>query len=186
MLLSTCVAEGSPVSMHVIKMIWHISRLERLGHPIAPELAIDFIFNSINKEYKQFILSYNMNNVEGGTVAELHNMLKTVERGIDQKSIDVLVVENETHGKNGGRWKGRESKGKKNNSSKKNYLMDLNPRKGIPATSAEKKGTGRELIQMVQAKKDKENIAKTLEMKQSTEQKLRLQLMKSVEEICRR
>ena len=79
------------MSAHVIKIIGHINRLEMLGHAITPEIAIDFILNSLSKEYKQFILNYNMNNVEGGTVVELHNMLKSVERGIEQNSKDVLV-----------------------------------------------------------------------------------------------
>ncbi|GKC23813.1 hypothetical protein Tco_1025963 [Tanacetum coccineum] len=100
--LSNCkIAEGSSVSAHVIKMIGHISRLERLGHTITLELAIDFILNSLSKEYKQFILNYNMNNVEGETVVELHKILKTSERVIEQKSKDVLVVANRNHEKSG-------------------------------------------------------------------------------------
>ncbi|GJS39842.1 zinc finger, CCHC-type containing protein [Tanacetum coccineum] len=48
--LSNCkMAEGSIVSTYVIKMIGYISRLERLGYAIAPELAIDFILNSLSK-----------------------------------------------------------------------------------------------------------------------------------------
>ncbi|GJS97928.1 retrovirus-related pol polyprotein from transposon TNT 1-94 [Tanacetum coccineum] len=125
--LSNCkIVEGLPMSAHVIKMIGHISRQKRLGHTIVPELTIDFILNSLSEEYKQFILNYNMNNVEGGTVAELHNMLKTAERCIDQKPKDVLGVASRNHNKN-----------------------------------RENKGTGRELVQMVQQKKDKENTAKT-------------------------
>nr|GEZ30278.1 UBN2 domain-containing protein [Tanacetum cinerariifolium] len=60
-----------------------------------------------------------MNDVEGETIAELHNMLETVERGIEQKSKDVLVVASGNPSKNGGKWKGTGGKGKKNNSSKK-------------------------------------------------------------------
>ncbi|GJZ19136.1 hypothetical protein Tco_0555726 [Tanacetum coccineum] len=95
------IAEGSSVSAHVIKMIGHISRLERLGYTITLELAIDFILNSLSKEYKQFILNYNMNNVEGGTIVKLHKILKTSERVNEQKSKDVLVVENRNHEKSG-------------------------------------------------------------------------------------
>ena len=51
------------MSAHVIKMIGHINRIERLGHAIALELVIDFILNSLSKEYKKFILDYNMDNV---------------------------------------------------------------------------------------------------------------------------
>ncbi|GJT82689.1 hypothetical protein Tco_1057031 [Tanacetum coccineum] len=104
--LSNCkMAEGSLVSAHVIIMIGHISRLERLGRAIAPELVIYFILNSLSKEYKQFILNYNMNNFEGGTIAELHNMLKTTERGMKHNSKDALLVASENNNKNGDkRW----------------------------------------------------------------------------------
>nr|GEV20086.1 hypothetical protein [Tanacetum cinerariifolium] len=95
------MAEGSSVSVHVIKMIGHISRLKRLAYVIVPKLIIDFFLNYLSNEYKPFILNYNVNNVEGGTIAELHNMLKTNERGIEQKSKDVLVVANGNYDKNG-------------------------------------------------------------------------------------
>ncbi|GJT93556.1 hypothetical protein Tco_1082401 [Tanacetum coccineum] len=108
--LSNCkMAEGSPMSAHVIKMIGHISRLERLSHAIAPKLAIDFILSSLSNEYKNY-------------------------------------------DKNEGKWKRREVKGKKNDFSRK-YSRATNLRKGIPATSAKKIGTGRELVQMVQPKR---------------------------------
>ncbi|GKD68320.1 hypothetical protein Tco_1322410, partial [Tanacetum coccineum] len=37
------------------------------------------------------------------TVAKLHNMLKTAEKGIKQNSKDVLVVASGNHNKNGGK-----------------------------------------------------------------------------------
>ena len=101
------------MSAHVIKMIRNISRLKRLVHAIAPELAIDFILNSLSKEYKQFILNYNVNNVKCGTVEELHNMLKTAKRGIEQKSTDVLMVSYGNHGKYRASGKGEEAKGRR-------------------------------------------------------------------------
>ncbi|GJS62573.1 hypothetical protein Tco_0657357 [Tanacetum coccineum] len=72
-----------------------------------------------------------MNNVEGGTVVKLHNMLKTLERGIEQKSNDVLVVANGTYGKSKGKWKGRGGKGTNNNSSKK-VFKGLKSKIGYP------------------------------------------------------
>ncbi|GJZ27362.1 hypothetical protein Tco_0571615 [Tanacetum coccineum] len=99
-------------------------------------------------EYKNFILNYSMNKVEGMIVSKLHNMLKTAERCIEKKLKDVLVVATGSYNKSGGHWSRTYPNGP--------------------------------------TKKDKKNIAKTLEVKRSVGQKLRLQLMKSAEEVCRR
>ncbi|GJZ90891.1 hypothetical protein Tco_0662818 [Tanacetum coccineum] len=101
--------------------------------------GFDVIVNLSNckiAEGSLLILNYNINNVEGGTVAELHNMLKTAERGIQQKSKDVLVVASGNHGMNGGKWKGRGGNGKNNNSSKK-VFRGFKPNRGEEERSIE-------------------------------------------------
>ncbi|GJS52010.1 zinc finger, CCHC-type containing protein [Tanacetum coccineum] len=133
---------------------------ERLDHAIARELAIDFILNSLSKEYKQFILNYNMHNVEGRIVAELHNMLKTAKRGIEQKLKNVLGVANRMYGKNICLWKGRGGKGKKNNYSKK-VFNGFKPIKGVLCYKCGKEGHWSRTCPNGPAKKDKENTAKT-------------------------
>ena len=51
-----------------------------------------------------------------GITAELYNLIKTGERGLKEKSKDVLVVDG-FKGKNQGKWKGRGFCGKKNDNS---------------------------------------------------------------------
>ncbi|KAJ9544882.1 hypothetical protein OSB04_024589 [Centaurea solstitialis] len=92
--LNACkMAKGTSVSDHVMKMKKHIDHLERLGHPVPLQLATDTILNSLTEDYKQFVINYNMNNMEK-TIAELHSMLKTAElsMGTGTKTKDVLMV----------------------------------------------------------------------------------------------
>ncbi|KAJ9541830.1 hypothetical protein OSB04_028336 [Centaurea solstitialis] len=90
--LSACkMAKGTSVSAHVMKMKWHIDHLERLGHPVPLQFATDTILNSLSDDYKQFVINYNMNNMEK-TIAELHSMLKTAELSMGTKTKDVLMV----------------------------------------------------------------------------------------------
>ncbi|KAJ9543584.1 hypothetical protein OSB04_023291 [Centaurea solstitialis] len=90
--LNACkMAKGTSVSAHVMKMKRHIDHLERLGHPVPLQLAMDTILNSLSDDYKQFVINYNMNNMEK-TIAELHCMLKTVELSMGTKTKDVLMV----------------------------------------------------------------------------------------------
>ncbi|KAJ9566408.1 hypothetical protein OSB04_002374 [Centaurea solstitialis] len=92
--LNACkMAKGTSVSDHVMKMKRHIDHLERLGHPVPLQLATDTILNSLTEDYKQFVINYNMNNMEK-TIAELHSMLKTAKlsMGTGTKTKDVLMV----------------------------------------------------------------------------------------------
>jgi hypothetical protein len=70
--------EGTSVCAHVQKMKGYIDRLENLGVQLLKELAIDMVLNSLSSQFHQFILNYNMNNLDK-TMMELHDMLKTAE-----------------------------------------------------------------------------------------------------------
>ncbi|XP_071694520.1 uncharacterized protein [Rutidosis leptorrhynchoides] len=85
------MAEGTSVSSYILKMKSYIDQLERLGSSIGPELAIDLILNSLPKSYDQFVLNYNMNNLEK-SISELHLMLKTAEKNIPSKTSEVLMI----------------------------------------------------------------------------------------------
>ena len=70
--LHSCkMAEGASVSTHVLKMKGYIDHLDRLGFPLSLELATDLILNSLPDSYDQFVMNYNMNNMEK-SIAELH------------------------------------------------------------------------------------------------------------------
>ncbi|KAJ9557960.1 hypothetical protein OSB04_012574 [Centaurea solstitialis] len=95
--LNACkIAKGTSVSVHVMKMKRHIDHLERLDHPVPLQLVTDTILNSLSDDYKQFVINYNMNNMDK-TIVELYSMLKTAELSMGTKTKDVLMVNGETH-----------------------------------------------------------------------------------------
>ncbi|XP_052478288.1 uncharacterized protein LOC128033859 [Gossypium raimondii] len=58
------LAEGSPVRPRVLKMIGYIESMSKLGFPLSQELAIDVILQSLSDSYNQFILNFNMNEID--------------------------------------------------------------------------------------------------------------------------
>ncbi|XP_017628521.1 uncharacterized protein LOC108471409 [Gossypium arboreum] len=58
------LAEGSPVGPHVLKMIGYIESLFKLGFPLGQELATDVILQSLPDSYNQFVLNFNMNEID--------------------------------------------------------------------------------------------------------------------------
>ena len=56
----------------------YIEHLDRLGFPLSQELAADLILNSLPDSYGQFVMNYNMNEMDK-SIFELHTMLKTTE-----------------------------------------------------------------------------------------------------------
>jgi hypothetical protein len=93
--LFTCkLAEGSPVSPHVIKMMGYTETLIKLGCEIKDDLATDVILQSLPASYESFIMNVNMNGMEK-TVVELHEMLKTAEDSIKKNPNHVMMVQKE-------------------------------------------------------------------------------------------
>ncbi|KAL4383441.1 hypothetical protein GQ457_15G018390 [Hibiscus cannabinus] len=72
------MSEGSPVGAHVIKMMGYIQTLEKLGFALNDELAIDVVLQSMPDSFSQFILNFNMNEIEK-TLPQLLGMLRTAE-----------------------------------------------------------------------------------------------------------
>jgi gag-polypeptide of LTR copia-type len=58
------MAEGTPVGTHVLKMIGYIESLEKLGFKLRKELATDVILQSLPESYSQFIINFNMNEID--------------------------------------------------------------------------------------------------------------------------
>ncbi|MCR2847895.1 retrotransposon gag domain-containing protein [Weizmannia coagulans] len=114
--LHSCkMAEGAPVSPYILKMKGYIDHLERLGFPLIHELATDLILNSLPESYDQFVMNFNMNNMEK-SISELHAMLKTAEQNIKTKPSHILMVRNghvkKKNGKGKGKGKGKAKQGK--------------------------------------------------------------------------
>ncbi|KAK8556153.1 hypothetical protein V6N13_064236 [Hibiscus sabdariffa] len=72
------MSEGSPVGAHVIKMMGYIQTLEKLGFPLNDEFAIDVIMQSLPDSSNQFVLNFNMNEINK-TLPQLLGMLRTAE-----------------------------------------------------------------------------------------------------------
>ncbi|XP_066333945.1 uncharacterized protein [Miscanthus floridulus] len=102
----TKLAEGATVGPHVIKMVGYTQRLEKLGFPIGPELATDFILASLLPSYGNFVVNYHMHGAEKG-LNELCGMLKTAETDIKKGagSSHVMAVQNKPKFKKKGHWK---------------------------------------------------------------------------------
>ena len=86
------LAEGSPVSPHVIKMIGYIETLDRLGSELHQDLATDVILQSLPASYEPFIMNFQMNGLDK-TLSELHGMLKTAEESIKKNPNHVMMIQ---------------------------------------------------------------------------------------------
>ncbi|XP_017609417.1 uncharacterized protein LOC108455356 [Gossypium arboreum] len=88
------MAEGSPVGPHVLKMIRYIESLFKLGFPLSQELATDVILQSLPDSYSQFVLNFNMNEIDK-TLPQLLSMLRTVEGNMKRvRPKPILMVRN--------------------------------------------------------------------------------------------
>jgi hypothetical protein len=86
------LAEGSPISPHVIKMMGYIETLTKLSCDIKDDLATDVILESLPVSYESFIINIHMNGM-GKIVAKLQGMLTTVEDGIKKNPNHVMMVQ---------------------------------------------------------------------------------------------
>ena len=91
-LLGCKLAEGAPLSPHLIKVVGYVQSLERLGFPLSEEFATDVILNSLPSAYGAFISNYHMHGMDK-KVTELHGMLKTAEADIKRGTNQVLMVQ---------------------------------------------------------------------------------------------
>lgn len=119
--LHSCkMTEGSSVSAHVLKMKGYMEHLARLGFPLSQELATDLLLNSLPRSYDQFVMNYNMNEMDK-SISELHTMLKTAEQNIKSKPGQILMVKQKGKGfKKKGKGKGKGWGGKSNPKPKPN------------------------------------------------------------------
>ena len=73
---------GSSVATHVLKMIGLIEKLEKLGFMLHHQLSVDLILQSLPPSFSNFVMNFNLTQVETSTLPELLNMLKTIEDSI--------------------------------------------------------------------------------------------------------
>ncbi|KAK8644739.1 hypothetical protein V6N13_124039 [Hibiscus sabdariffa] len=92
------MSEGSPVGAHVIKMMDYIQTLEKLGFALNDELAIDVVLQSLPDSFNQFILNFNMNEIEK-TLPQLLGMLSTAEGNMKKGGSKSVLMVREAKGK---------------------------------------------------------------------------------------
>ncbi|KAL4367182.1 hypothetical protein GQ457_05G023760 [Hibiscus cannabinus] len=121
------MSEGSPVRAHVIKMMGYIQTLEKLGFALNDELAIDVVLQSLPDSFSQFIMNFNMNEIEK-TLPQLLGMLRTVEGSMKKGGSKSVLMVHEVKGK-GKRKKVAKSKG--NGKTKPKGKEALKPKGGV-------------------------------------------------------
>jgi hypothetical protein len=87
------LVEGALVGPHVLKMIKYVENFERLGFPLRKELATNLILQSLPDRFSQFVLNFNMNDIDK-TLPELLAMLRTAEQNLKSKGKSILMIEN--------------------------------------------------------------------------------------------
>ncbi|KAK8576718.1 hypothetical protein V6N13_015151 [Hibiscus sabdariffa] len=92
------MSEGSPVGAHVIKMMGCMQMLEKLGFPLNDELAIDVVLQSLSDSFNQFVLNFNMNEINK-TLPQLIGMLRTVESNMKRGGSKSILMVREARGK---------------------------------------------------------------------------------------
>ncbi|KAL8155257.1 hypothetical protein AgCh_000580 [Apium graveolens] len=74
-------------------MIGYIEYLAKFSAPIAMEHQIDLILQYLNNSYSQFVMNYNINEIDKN-LTELLAMLKTVETNIQKASPAPMLMVN--------------------------------------------------------------------------------------------
>ena len=77
-LLTTKMAEGTPVRDHILQMISHLNELEILGAEIDGESQVDIMLMSLLESFKNFRLNYSMSK-RSYSLAELLKYLQVAE-----------------------------------------------------------------------------------------------------------
>ena len=77
---------GSSVATHVLKMIGLIEKLEKLGFMLHHQLSVDLILQSLPPSFSNFVMNFNLTQVETSTLPELLNMLKTAKDSIGKEN----------------------------------------------------------------------------------------------------
>ncbi|KAK8694405.1 hypothetical protein V6N13_071958 [Hibiscus sabdariffa] len=121
------MSEGSPVGAHVIKMMGYIQTLEKLGFALNDELAIDVVLQSLPDSFSQFILNFNMNEIEK-TLPQLLGMLRIAEGNMKKGGSKSVLMVREAKGKGKGK---KVAKSKGNGKTKPKGKEALKPKGGV-------------------------------------------------------
>ncbi|KAK8669723.1 hypothetical protein V6N13_107147 [Hibiscus sabdariffa] len=79
-------------------MMGYIHTLEKLGFPLNDELAIDVVLQSLSDSFNQFVLNFNMNEINK-TLPQLLGMLRTAKSNIKKGGSKSILMVREAKGK---------------------------------------------------------------------------------------
>ncbi|KAK8623458.1 hypothetical protein V6N13_118346 [Hibiscus sabdariffa] len=85
------MSKGTPVGAHVIKMMGYIQTLEKQGFALNDELVTDVILQSLSNSYKQFILNFNMNDIDK-TLPQLLGMLRNAKSNLKKNGSNSIQI----------------------------------------------------------------------------------------------
>ncbi|KAK9006689.1 hypothetical protein V6N11_019023 [Hibiscus sabdariffa] len=123
------MSEGSPVGAHVIKKMGYIQTLEKLGFALNDELAIDVVLQSLPDSFNQFVLNFNMNEINK-TLPQLLGMLRTAKGNMKKGGSKSNLMVREVKGKGKGKGK-KMAKSKGIGKTKPKGKEALKPKGGI-------------------------------------------------------
>ncbi|KAK8696815.1 hypothetical protein V6N13_001940 [Hibiscus sabdariffa] len=121
------MSEGSPVGAHVIKMMGYIQTLEKLGFALNDELAVDVVLQSLPDSFNQFVLNFDMNEINK-TLPQLLGMLRTAESNMKKGGSKSVLMVREAKGKGKGK---KVAKSKGNGKTKPKGKEALKPKGGV-------------------------------------------------------
>ncbi|KAL4342576.1 hypothetical protein GQ457_08G026360 [Hibiscus cannabinus] len=101
--------------------------LEKLGFALNDELAIDVVLQSLPDSFSQFILNFNMNEIEK-TLPQLLGMLRTAEGNMKKGGSKSVLMVREAKGKGKGK---KVEKSKGNGKTKPKGKEALKPKGGV-------------------------------------------------------
>ena len=120
------MVEGSPIRAYVLKMIGYVEKLERLGFPFSQDLVIDLVLQSLPQSYGQFVINYNMNEIDK-PLLELLSMLRIFEQNLQKtKPKTIIMVQ-----KGKGKGKCKKKKDSKSKGKPKPTNATLKPKGGV-------------------------------------------------------
>ncbi|KAK8672968.1 hypothetical protein V6N13_111324 [Hibiscus sabdariffa] len=85
------MSEGTPVGAHVIKMMGYIQTLEKQGFALNNEMVTDIILQSLSDSFKQFILNFNINDIDK-TLPQLLGMLRTAKSNLKKNGSNSIQI----------------------------------------------------------------------------------------------
>ncbi|KAK8708412.1 hypothetical protein V6N13_059454 [Hibiscus sabdariffa] len=111
----------------VIKMMGYIQTLEKLGFALNDELAVDVVLQSLPDSFNQFVLNFNMNEINK-TLPQLLGMLRTAESNMKKGGSKSVLMVREAKGKGKGK---KVAKSKGNSKTKPKGKEALKPKGGV-------------------------------------------------------